>query len=73
MLQYADGGFRVSNIDLETQYSENLFVSLKLLEPQIINLDDEEVLFTSSGDYDIPKEYYEQGVQAFLTYSKLQG
>ena len=70
-LQYADGGFRVSDIDLETQYSDNLFVSLKLPEPQIIELDDEEILFTSSGDYDVPKRILnEQGVQAFLSHTQ---
>jgi protease-3 len=70
-LEYADGGYRVTDLALDLQSSNDIFANLKLPEPQIINLDVEEALFTSSGEYDVPKKIFDEpGVQAFLSHTQ---
>ena len=49
-LKYADGGYRVTDLNFEKYDSSLLFTDLSLPEPQVINLDeDDDILFTSSG------------------------
>ena len=71
-LRYADGGYRVSDFDFNDSDSMLLFSGLSLPEPQVIDLDDsEEVLFASSGQYDVPKKIIDkEGVQAFLSHTQ---
>ena len=71
-LKYADGGYRVTDLDFSDYNLSLLFADLSLPEPQVINLDDsEELVFTSSGQYDTPKKIYDQkGVQAFLSHTQ---
>ena len=71
-LQYADGGYRVSEFTFSDYDASLVFSDLSLPEPQVINLDDpEEILFTSSGQYDTPKKVLDQqGVQAFLSHTQ---
>ncbi len=71
-LKYADGGYRVTNLNFDDYDSSLLFAGLSLPEPQVINLDDsEEALFTSSGQYDTPKKILDQkGMQAFLSHTQ---
>ena len=71
-LQYADGGYRVTDLNF-SNYNESLkFVNLSLPEPQVIDLSPaDEILFSSSGQYDTPQKIYgEDGVQAFLSHTQ---
>ncbi len=71
-LTYADGGYRVTDLNFNDYDSKLLFKALSLPEPQVISLDDsEEVLFTSSDQYGTPKKILdEKGVQAFLSHTQ---
>ena len=71
-LKYADGGYRVTDLNFNEYDSSLLFTDLRLPEPQVINLDEsDDILFTSSGQYDTPKKIIDQkGVQAFLSHTK---
>jgi hypothetical protein len=71
-LKYADGGYRVADLNFNEYDLSILSADLSLPEPQVINLDDsEDILFTSSGQYDTPKKIIDQnGVQAFLSHTQ---
>lgn len=70
-LQYADGGFRVESLNLSSLTANNQEIKLALPEPQLIELDDEEVLLTSSPGFESPQQIYSaDGVQAFLSHTQ---
>lgn len=70
-LEYADGGYRVTDLALDPQSSNDIFAKLQLPEPQIINLDVDDAVFASSGDYKVPRKIFDEpGVQAFLSHTQ---
>ena len=70
-LQYADGGFRVENLNLSAFAVNDLDNKLALPEPQLIEVDDEEAVLVSSPGFESPKQIYSaDGVQAFLSHTQ---